>query len=258
MKILVIMGSPRKGETYAAVQKVEAQMKTLGEVEFDYLWLKDTNLGQCRGCHACIRFGEQKCPLKNDRAEIEARMSAADGVILATPVYAQHVSALMKTMIDQFSFMWHRPRFFGKFAMGISSGGAQFKETLGYLKQNAKCWGFTWVTGLGVLHAESLVPKARQKLERETNKAAHEFYNTVLTGRTPGPTLFDLIWFRMWRINANAAKDYIPCDYQYWTDKGWFKQDYYTSHHINVAQRLFASFMEKFISKIMRSIYLGY
>ena len=52
MKILVIMGSPRKGETYNAVRKVETAMQALGNVEFDYLWLKDANLGQCRGCHA--------------------------------------------------------------------------------------------------------------------------------------------------------------------------------------------------------------
>lgn len=66
MKILVIMGSPRKGNTYRAAKKIEESMQSMGSVEFEYLMLKDANLSQCRGCYVCIMEGEDHCPCKDD------------------------------------------------------------------------------------------------------------------------------------------------------------------------------------------------
>jgi multimeric flavodoxin WrbA len=54
MKILTIMGSPRKGNTYRAVRRIEENMKAMGDVEFEYLWLKDAGLAECKGCTVCF------------------------------------------------------------------------------------------------------------------------------------------------------------------------------------------------------------
>ena len=83
MKILAIIGSPRgKGSGYKIVRMIEDQDEIPGEVEFEYLFLKDAKLGTCLGCYACMALGEDKCPLRDDRAAIEGKMLAADGVIL--------------------------------------------------------------------------------------------------------------------------------------------------------------------------------
>jgi hypothetical protein len=37
------------------------------DLEFDYLFLKESNLEMCEGCFACIPRGEDKCPLKDSR-----------------------------------------------------------------------------------------------------------------------------------------------------------------------------------------------
>jgi len=80
MKIRAIMGSPKgKGSGYSIVKMIEDRMKTIGDVEFEYLFLKDTNLKLCTGCYTCISKGEDKCPLKDDRAAIEQKLLAADG-----------------------------------------------------------------------------------------------------------------------------------------------------------------------------------
>lgn len=258
MKILVIMGSPRKGESYKVVQQVESLMKDMGDVAFDYLWLKDVNFGKCCGCHACIRFGEQKCPLKDDLASIEARMLEADGVIFATPVYALQVSYYMKILFDRFCYMWHRPRMFGKFAMGIASGGGQFKETLGYIKQNTSRWGFTYVSQIGAPHPDALKPKMRANLARNIEKATRAFYAAVRDQRVPRPPLGELIWFRIWRLNAIAAKEFTPADFKHWTEKGWFQQEYYTVAPVNAVNRVLARGMEKIIQLFMRGVYEGY
>jgi multimeric flavodoxin WrbA len=258
MKIMVIIGSPHKGETLAGVQKVEEQMQALGPVEFDILWLKDIHFKQCSGCHACIRFGEEKCPLRDETAAIEARMQAADGLILATPVYSQQVSYLMKIYLDRFSYLWHRPRFFGKFVMAIAAGGGQFKDPLNYLEQCTTAWGYTCAAKLGIAHPDSLVPKMRATLERDIEKAARRFYLAVQSAKTPPPSPFRLIWFRMWRTNARACKDYIPADFRYWTEKGWFEQDFYTIQRLGWLPRTFSQGMEKLLVFFMRRIYTGY
>lgn len=257
-KILVVMGSPHKGESYQALQQVEALLQDMGEVTFDMLWLKDANYSPCRGCHACIKLGEQKCPLKDDMASVEARMMAADGMILITPVYSNQVSYLMKTFIDRYSYMWHRPRLFGKFVMGIAVGGGQFGSTLGYLKECTGAWGCTWVTGLGVAHPGALTPKYRANLDKDMQKAAGKFFSALQAGRAPAASLNRLIWFRMWRINAQACQEDNPTDFRYWTDKGWFGQDYYTGERIQPVKRLVAMAIEPLILSVMRRVYVGY
>nr|WP_292376791.1 NAD(P)H-dependent oxidoreductase [Methanosarcina sp. UBA411] len=65
--------------------------------------------------------GKDHCPLKDESSVLEQKMHAADGVIFATPVYVMNVSALMKTFIDHFSYIYHRPRFFDKKALLLST-----------------------------------------------------------------------------------------------------------------------------------------
>jgi multimeric flavodoxin WrbA len=47
-------------------------------------------------------------------------MLAADGLIFGSPVYVNHISALMKSFFDRIGYESHRPRFFGKQALRIS------------------------------------------------------------------------------------------------------------------------------------------
>ena len=136
MKILSIMGSPKgKGSGYQIVKKIEDRMRALGDVEFEYLFLKDANLKLCTGCYTCLAKGEDRCPLKDDRAEIEQKLLAADGVILSTPMYVLNVSWLMKNFIDRFAYANHRPRFHNQKVMTVvNMGGDNPKTALSLLR----------------------------------------------------------------------------------------------------------------------------
>lgn len=74
MKILVVMGSPRKGNTYRAAERIRELMEVHGPVEFEYLWLRDTNLSPCRGCAVCVAKGEENCPNRDDAQAIVQTM----------------------------------------------------------------------------------------------------------------------------------------------------------------------------------------
>ena len=114
MKIVAICGSPHKGSCYQVLSTIAEDHP---EVEYKLLMLGELNFGQCIGCYACIARGEDKCPLKDDRDLVVNEMLDADGVIFASPVYVNHISALMKSFIDRIGYESHRPRFFGKQAM---------------------------------------------------------------------------------------------------------------------------------------------
>jgi multimeric flavodoxin WrbA len=260
MKILAIMGSPHKGNSYTITTQIEAKMKTMGEVEFDYLFLKDVYLELCRGCFTCFAKGEEHCPIQDDRAQIEARMFQADGVIFVSPVYAINVTALFKNFVDRLAYIFHRPRFFGKYALVVSTtGGAGLKEVLRYLAIPATGWGFQLVHKLGVISPPkpmALTEKFQHKNQRKIEKAARLFYNAIAAKTLPSPSLGDLIGFRGFRTVITLGKDQAVRDYAYWTDEtGWVAQNYFYDVRINPVKNMVAALMERLIRSYIPKIY---
>jgi multimeric flavodoxin WrbA len=236
MKILVVMGSPRKGNTYQAAKKIEESMQSMGNVEFEYLMLKDAGLSQCSGCFVCFVKGEDHCPYKDSVSAIEKKMNAADGVIFATPVYGMNVSALMKTFIDRFSYVFHRPRFFYKKALLLSTTGAVgLKEVLDYLKLVAGIWGFEVTNSVGLVTPPIQLPKKKeQDNNQKLEKAALEFYNSIQKKRR-SPGLRDVIIFHAQKASFGILGLTSPADYAYWNEKGWLnpKTKYYADVPVN-------------------------
>jgi multimeric flavodoxin WrbA len=236
MKVLVIMGSPRKGNTYQAVKRIEEFIQSKDDVEFEYLMLKDTDLSQCNGCFVCFVKGEDHCPCKDDAPFIEQKMHAADGVILATPVYGMNVSALMKTFIDRFSYIFHRPRFFDKKALLLSTTGALgLKEVLNYLKLVAGVWGFEVAHSVGIVTPPMKISeKKEQENNKKLEKAALAFYNALQKERHP-PGLRDVFIFHAQKASFGELGQSSPADYTYWKEKGWLsaKAKYYVEVPVN-------------------------
>ena len=257
-KVLTIIGSPRKGETYKAVERFSEELNKLDEVQVEYLMLNKAGIKDCIGCHTCIKIGEDKCYEHAAIKEILDKAQGADGVILATPVYNQHVTALMKKFMDYLTFLWHRPALFGIKFMGVSSGGGMFGPVFKYLKMNVECWGGTWVDGLGVPHYESLTPKYRDKLDRDISCKAEKFIRAMEVKTLPRPTFGRLMWFNMWKMNAEAGKDGVVKDYEHWTETGWFKSDYYYPIKLGFFKRTALKLTAALTRRIMRKVYNGY
>jgi multimeric flavodoxin WrbA len=69
-KVTAFIGSARKKSTYFAVQQFENNLKQYEDIDFEYVFLSDYNLGFCLGCCLCFNKGEVFCPLKDDRDEL--------------------------------------------------------------------------------------------------------------------------------------------------------------------------------------------
>lgn len=58
----------------------------------------------CKGCLSCVKT--KRCVIKDDVADIMAKVLAADVVVWATPVYYYEMSGQMKTLIDRLNPMY--------------------------------------------------------------------------------------------------------------------------------------------------------
>ncbi len=246
MKALAIVGTMRKnGDSYRILKRFEESLQGKANAEVEYLFLSDVDLGCCRGCCACFTQGESRCPKRKLTEPIENRLMESDGVVLASPVYAHHVTAVMKNFLDHFAYFFHRPRFFGKPAVHVSStGGSGLKETLDYLRFTSKGWGYVPAGTIGVAQWRYESDKSyRGKIGAEIERAAANFVKTAASKTPPRPGMHDLMFFRAMRMKA----EYIPFDRAYWDERGWFTQSYFTAAPINPFALLAANALEALI-----------
>lgn len=262
MKVLAIMGSPRKkGDTFRTTQVVEEHLKDFGEgeVELEYLFLKEADLAPCTGCFACTLKGKERCALKDDRDEIEERMLAANGVILASPAYVHNVSGLMKNFMDRFNYVCHRPRFFDQKALILSTGGGPWatKDCLERLKVFTFGGGFDQVSqveAIGRPMSKLRRPEAVARERGELEKQATLFFEAMRAGERPRPTFQKLVFFRAMRVATSFSSKSFPRDHAYWAEKGWLdpKTKYFYPTKINPAKNLAAIALEGQIRRKMK------
>ena len=236
MKVIALIGSWQKNSTYSAVCAFEKALCAMGDVEFEAVFLKDYHLELCRGCKRCFEKGEDSCPLHDDRDKLIGKLEQADGVILATPVYAYQVPATVKNLYDRLAYMLHRPHFFGKKCMPIITqaflgGGAAGR----YLKNVNRNMGFDMVKGCLL---NTLIPSTDQIQKRNRDKlqkAAGRFYR-ALTAKDRTPSLYSLLMFRAARTNVRKlAGEYY--DYGYYDRKGWLQSEYYTDCELGLPKK---------------------
>lgn len=225
MKILAIIGSPRtSGNTKKLVGQVEARMKALDEnVEFEVIPLAKANLEPCRGCSLCLSHGEDRCPLKDDRAALEEKMRSAGAVIFASPVYTYNVSWIMKNFLDRFAYRCHRPDFAGKKAMvAVTTGavGLGFVATL--LGMMVGSMGFV-VRAKALMVCPPLHERDEKRQAREAAKVsrqAEKFYREVSDPRPAKPSILKLMVFRKQQRAFSKAPE-GSADHRFWSEKGW-------------------------------------
>lgn len=102
MKILAINGSPKGqyGNTEVLLKPfLEGCMEAGAEVETIYL--KDKNIEHCSGCFTCWTKTPGKCIHKDDMEELLDKISQADIMVYATPLYYYTVTGLMKDFMDR-------------------------------------------------------------------------------------------------------------------------------------------------------------
>lgn len=104
MKVLGILGSPRKGGNTDLLLDKALEGTGGAGVEVEKVILNDLNFSSCQECGGCDESGE--CTVEDDMQMIYRKLEEADGVILASPIFFGSLSAQTKMMIDRFQCWW--------------------------------------------------------------------------------------------------------------------------------------------------------
>jgi len=246
MRILALVGSYRKhGNTDQIVHLIGEQLQRIAAqhqepLELETIWLGRQMINPCRGCRVCFNRGEEKCPCRDDLLPIKAKMKAADGILVASPVYVDDVSGITKNWIDRLAHVCHRPEFAGKCAYLVATVAASpTSHTLRTLNMALRTWGFHIVGQAGfkmgpLMKAETTTERFQARAER----IATELFEAIYQGKAARPSFLSLMMFKIQQWSWQRAVQEDTLDYQYWKNQGWFEPNctFYIAHATNPAK----------------------
>lgn len=249
MKILVLLGSPRKGNTFKLTELVKQELNQKEEIEFETINLSKLQLNYCSSCHNCILKDEKMCKDRKIVSLLEEKMVNSDAIIIATPVYMLDVPACIKNYIDHFAYMLHRPMLQRKFVLVIANtAGGGDKKVANYLKDVFIYWGCKKVFILSH-KLFSINLKVTDKLRNKIKSVSNKFYVNIKFNKHYDPS-----WNMITFFNVFRAMNYIDteesADKIYYKKMNWFIKPYHSKVK-NPLKKLYGNIMYFFMKKIL-------
>jgi multimeric flavodoxin WrbA len=239
MKVTAFVGSARRKHTYHATKRFMDNLRSLGNVEGEIVFLSDHHLEICKGCKLCTDRGEELCPLKDDRDMLLEKLFHSDGIVFASPNYSFNVSGQMKVFLDRLGFAFHRPRCFGKACTNIVVQGIyRGREIVKYFDFIGNALGFNRVKGRCLNSLEPMTEKVQKRNDRLIDRQSRKFYGALIKKEFPVPSLFELMIFRWSRTSMKLMLDESYRDYSYYKKAGWFESEFYYPTRLNPLKKL--------------------
>lgn len=145
MKILIVNGSHRKGNTYRFVSNLLDLLTENGHT-VDVLNLLEKRFDICDGCLICEDTG--KCVIEDCFSnDIVPKLIEADAYVFAMPIYFNSVPALFKNFIDRTnslcSYFEENTKKLAVFLVGqLEEDEGSFASVLRYLGEYSEIMGF--------------------------------------------------------------------------------------------------------------------
>jgi multimeric flavodoxin WrbA/putative sterol carrier protein len=223
LKVVAINGSP-----HGAIGNTSQMIRMIGEalsvhgIVLEEIILADKKIEYCIGCAVCLE--KSRCWRQDDHARITDKLLAADGAILASPVYFKHVTAQMKTFIDRSLGLGHKPRGAWKPGLAVSvSAGMAETSTAHYLAGVLGAYGAFSVgtltaiaTGPGGFLGKDLVEARAKDLARDLSVAIKEKRRYPATDE-------NLFFYLFMRDLVTREKDFMRDDYAHWQNQGFME-----------------------------------
>ena len=99
MKVLAVVGSPRKGGNTDVLMDQMISGAAGAGAEVEKVYLNDLKITPCQACYACKK--KPGCVIKDDMQKLYPKILAADAILFGTPVYWWTVSAQLKCFLDR-------------------------------------------------------------------------------------------------------------------------------------------------------------
>ena len=105
MKVLILNGSPRSnGNTSIAVKEL-AKIFAEEKIETEIIQLGNKDIRGCIACGSCFKNG--KCVFEDMVNELATKFEAADGLVVASPVYYASANATLIAALDRLFYSTH-------------------------------------------------------------------------------------------------------------------------------------------------------
>ena len=105
MKVLILNGSPRvNGNTAIAMNEMIKVFEADG-IEIDVVQLGNKDIRGCIACGTC--FSKGKCVFDDIVNELAPKFEAADGLVIASPVYYASANATLIACLDRLFYSTH-------------------------------------------------------------------------------------------------------------------------------------------------------
>jgi len=105
MKVLMINGSPRaNGNTSLALKEMEKIFHENG-IETEIVTVGNKEMRGCIGCATCVERG--KCVFDDLVNETAPKFEAADGLVIASPVYYASANGTLISFLDRLFYSSH-------------------------------------------------------------------------------------------------------------------------------------------------------
>ena len=126
MKILGILGSPRKEETSGGYKLVKTVLENTG-VEYELISLRGKKMG---GCIACLGGAKDKlCKVSDDMSKLRDQIVNADAYVIGAPNYYSTLNAITHAFIERWFQFRHQEgdMLWGKLGVAVGVGGMDGK-----------------------------------------------------------------------------------------------------------------------------------
>ncbi|WP_300685413.1 flavodoxin family protein [Acutalibacter sp. 1XD8-36] len=214
----MVNGGPHKGNTWLLTEEAKRFLTDIdGDIIFSEVHLSDIGLPFCTGCSSCFRRGHWTCPHSEKVQPVMDMIEDSDGVIFSVPCFQGHLPGILKNFTDHMAFMLHRPRYFTKKALVITTtGGVSARGTTKAMAAVLSGWGFNKCYQLPIMALSWNDYRPSAKDLKKTHDIAGKFYADISSGKLHVPGAGVLIPFNLFQAMTAAETDYPTEDNSFW------------------------------------------
>lgn len=170
VKVLGIVGSPRRENTYKLVEAVVEAVAQKKTVETELVHLADLDIKHCSGCSDfCEKTGE--CKIQDDMQTLYSKLKEADVLLIGTPTYYWNVTGLVKDFIDRTNPLYHTESLKGKMGTAVAVSEEDGQElALSAISSFFELQNIKQVGGIAIARGDKPVGEAELEMAKTLGK----------------------------------------------------------------------------------------
>jgi len=159
-KVLAVVGSARKKNTYMLTEAAIGPIRERKDIEVELIQLLDFDIKHCTGCDDyCEKTGE--CKTRDDMQKLYPKLREMDVLIIGSPTYFWNVSGSIKDFMDRCLPLYYHGVLKGKMgaAVAVSETDGQ-NRTLSAISSFFQLMGIKELGSVAIARGKETVGKA--------------------------------------------------------------------------------------------------